>query len=602
MPDALDFPDIWASLLDRWINADEDSAEFPRLSNRARSLLRQLTPVILVNRIAVLTAPSKWVRTETETHLAELICDVLYEEVGYPVTLSLSVEDPTPESDSEPTIVGKQERVQDIDHRRDLDHGQHRGSDAGAPSSNPEPAPGVQQGFNHSVQHGVQHGDNRGLSAGHAGSAGAPGAAPEINSMDRGMSAPTSYNQGVPGEATDTPERQRQHWEDLTGSHFQQRGAAGGVGTAGNAGGAGNTGGAGDMPAPRGEARDSSENRLNPQYTFDTFVTGSSNQFANAACRAVAEKPAQAYNPLFIWGESGLGKTHLLHAIGHYARELRSGMKVRYISSEEMTNEFVNSVRDGRGEQFKRRYRNLDMLIVDDVQFLQGKESTREEFFHTFNALQQANRQIVLSSDRPPWQLTTLEDRLRTRFEGGLITDVQTPDLETRMAILSKKAQMEGTYLPEDVLELIASRYEKSIRELEGAMIRVTAYCSLSKEPVTKEAAEVALRDIMPDPKDVEVTPQIIIEVITSYFNVTPDELIGKAKHRYLVTARQLAMYLCRELTELPLKEIGGVFGGRDHTTVIYAERKVRTTIQEDRKTFQQIQELTQRIKSRARQ
>ena len=314
------------------------------------------------------------------------------------------------------------------------------------------------------------------------------------------------------------------------------------------------------------------------------------------------ERSAQAYNPLFIWGDSGLGKTHLLHAIGHYARDLRSGMKVRYISSEEMTNEFVNSVRDGRGEQFKRRYRNLDMLIVDDVQFLQGKESTQEEFFHTFNALQQANRQIVLSSDRPPWQLNTLEDRLRTRFEGGLITDVQTPDLETRMAILSKKAQMEGTYLPDDVLELIASRYEKSIRELEGALIRVTAYCSLSKEPVTKEAAEVALRDIMPDPKDVEVTPQIIIEVITSYFNVTPDELIGKAKHRYLVTARQLAMYLCRELTELPLKEIGEVFGGRDHTTVIYAERKVRTTIQEDRKTFQQIQELTQRIKSRARQ
>ncbi|MGO3361672.1 MAG: chromosomal replication initiator protein DnaA [Corynebacterium sp.] len=500
MSDDVDFPDFWASLLDRWVNADESSAEYPRLSPRSRSLLRQLTPVTLVSRIAVLTAPSKWVHTETESNLAHLISDVLESELGYRVTLSLTVEDHL--SEPEPHSVGGGEQQE-------------------APRQQPEPV----------------------------------------------------------------PDRRRQHWEDLTGAGYQPRQAPEVV-----------------RPEPHTESRDSTENRLNPQYTFDTFVTGSSNQFANAACRAVAERPAQAYNPLFIWGESGLGKTHLLHAIGHYARDLRTGMNVRYISSEEMTNEFVNSVRDGRGEQFKRRYRNLDMLIVDDVQFLQGKESTQEEFFHTFNALQQANRQIVLSSDRPPWQLTTLEDRLRTRFEGGLITDVQTPDLETRMAILSKKAQMEGTYLPDDVLELIASRYEKSIRELEGAMIRVTAYCSLSKEPVTREAAEVALRDIMPDPQDVEITPQIIIEVITGYFNVTVEELVGKAKVRHLVTARQLSMYLCRELTELPLKEIGAVFGGRDHTTVIYAERKVRTTIQEDRKTFQQIQELTQRIKSRARQ
>ena len=574
MPDALNFPDIWANLVDRWVSADEDSAEFPRLTKRHRSLLRQLTPVILVNRIVVLTAPSKWVRTETETHLSELICDVLYEEVGYPVTLSLSVEDATPEGDSEPTVIPKAEQIPEMDYQRESDHDHDSGSPQSAHSPQSGMQPGMPRDMQRDMQPGVQPGMQRPM---HSGL--------QQNMPPAGGSAPTNFDQGVQGEPGTTPERQRQHWEDLTGSHFQQRG-----------------GSANEVQNTRGGVRDNSENRLNPDYTFDTFVTGSSNQFANAACRAVAERPAQAYNPLFIWGDSGLGKTHLLHAIGHYARDLRSGMKVRYISSEEMTNEFVNSVRDGRGEQFKRRYRNLDMLIVDDVQFLQGKESTQEEFFHTFNALQQANRQIVLSSDRPPWQLNTLEDRLRTRFEGGLITDVQTPDLETRMAILSKKAQMEGTYLPDDVLELIASRYEKSIRELEGALIRVTAYCSLSKEPVTKEAAEVALRDIMPDPKDVEVTPQIIIEVITSYFNVTPDELIGKAKHRYLVTARQLAMYLCRELTELPLKEIGEVFGGRDHTTVIYAERKVRTTIQEDRKTFQQIQELTQRIKSRARQ
>jgi chromosomal replication initiator protein len=494
MPDAVDFKEVWGSLIDRWINADEDSAEFPRLTSRSRSLLRQLSPVTVFDNIALLKAPSKWVKTETENHLSELICDLLGEELGHSVVLSLSVD----ESPAEVEIP----------------------------------------------------------------------AAPVVEP---------------------TPERQRQHWEDLTGAAYQHRPSTP-VRT---------------DPVPEAPAKtrgEDTENRLNPQYTFDTFVTGSSNQFANAACRAVAEKPAYAYNPLFIWGESGLGKTHLLHAIGHYARELRQGMKVRYISSEEMTNEFVNALRDGRGEQFKRHYRNLDMLIVDDIQFLQGKESTQEEFFHTFNALQQNHRQIVLSSDRPPKQLTTLEDRLRTRFEGGLITDVQTPDLETRMAILSKKAQMEGTYLPDDVLELIASRYETSIRELEGAMIRVTAYCSLSKEPVTRQAAEIALRDIMPDPKDVEITPQIIIDVITGYFDVTVEEMMGKGKVRRLVTARQFAMYLCRELTELSLPQIGKVFGGRDHTTAMYAERKIRKSIQEDRKTFQQIQELTQRIKSRARQ
>ncbi|MGP9723135.1 chromosomal replication initiator protein DnaA [Corynebacterium sp. AOP40-9SA-29] len=499
MPDAVDFKEVWGSLLDRWINADEDSAEFPRLSSRSRSLLRQLSPVIVVDGIAVLKTPSKWARTETENNLSGLICDVLEEQLGHSVSLSLSVDESVTEAEAAPTP---------------------------APAPTPTPAP--------------------------------------------------------------SPERQRQHWEDLTGGGYQQRQVPARKETV--------------PEAPKKAQDDATENRLNPQYTFDTFVTGSSNQFANAACRAVAEKPAYAYNPLFIWGESGLGKTHLLHAIGHYARELRHGMKVRYISSEEMTNEFVNALRDGRGEQFKRHYRNLDMLIVDDIQFLQGKESTQEEFFHTFNALQQNHRQIVLSSDRPPKQLTTLEDRLRTRFEGGLITDVQTPDLETRMAILSKKAQMEGTYLPDDVLELIASRYETSIRELEGAMIRVTAYCSLSKEPVTRQAAEIALRDIMPDPKDVEITPQIIIEVITGYFDVTVDEMVGKGKVRRLVTARQFAMYLCRELTELSLPQIGKVFGGRDHTTAMYAERKIRKSIQEDRKTFQQIQELTQRIKSRARQ
>ncbi|RRQ07004.1 chromosomal replication initiator protein DnaA, partial [Corynebacterium bovis] len=346
---------------------------------------------------------------------------------------------------------------------------------------------------------------------------------------------------------------------------------------------------------------DPAETLLNPKYTFETFVTGSSNQFANAACRAVAEQPARAYNPLFIWGESGLGKTHLLHAIGHYAQELYQGLRVRYVSSEELTNDYINSIRDENREAFKRRYRNLDMLIVDDIQFLQGKESTQEEFFHTFNALYQSNKQIVLSSDRPPWQLTTLEDRLRTRFEGGLITDVQTPELETRMAILSKKAQMEGNELPDDVLELIASRYENSIRELEGALVRVLAKGSLEGVPITREIAALALKDHMPEDSDVEITAQMIIEVVTGYFDLTVDELVGKGKTRKFTNARQIAMYLCRELTDLSLPKIGAAFGGRDHTTAMHAERKIRGTIKENRKTFDQVQELTQRIKARAR-
>lgn len=339
---------------------------------------------------------------------------------------------------------------------------------------------------------------------------------------------------------------------------------------------------------------------LNERYTFSAFVQGNSNRFARAAALAVAEAPARAYNPLFIWGESGLGKTHLLHAIGHYARDLRSGMKVRYISSEEMTNEFVNSVRDGRGEQFKRRYRNLDMLIVDDVQFLQGKESTQEEFFHTFNALYQANHQIVLSSDRPPSQLTTLEDRLRTRFEGGLTTDVKTPDLETRMAILAKKSLLNGAEVPRDVLEFIASRNESSIRELEGALTRVVAYCSMTGEPITIAAAEVVVKDILP--QDVKITPEMVIEVIADHFTVSIDQLTGPSKVRKIVTARQFGMFLTREYCEMSTTKIGEVYGGRDHTTVMHAEKKMRTAIQENTAIFEQFQELTQKIKSRARQ
>ncbi|MBI8999812.1 chromosomal replication initiator protein DnaA [Corynebacterium sp. CCM 9185] len=340
---------------------------------------------------------------------------------------------------------------------------------------------------------------------------------------------------------------------------------------------------------------------LNERYTFDTFVTGSSNRFAQAAAIAVAESPAQAFNPLFIWGGSGLGKTHLLHAAGHYSQELQPDLRVLYVSSEEFTNDYINSVRDDRQESFKRRYRNLDILMVDDIQFLEGKEGTQEEFFHTFNALHQADKQIILSSDRPPRQLTTLTDRLRTRFEGGLITDVQPPDLETRIAILEKKAGLEGTVVSRDVLELIASRYESSIRELEGALIRVTAFSSLNGTSIDMATAMSALSDIMPEAADIEITASTIIEVTAEYFNISVKELCGTGKARPIARARQLAMYLCRELTDLSLPKIGASFGGKDHTTVMYADRKIRKEMTEKHDTYDQIQELTRIVKTRGR-
>ncbi|WIM69088.1 chromosomal replication initiator protein DnaA [Corynebacterium breve] len=343
------------------------------------------------------------------------------------------------------------------------------------------------------------------------------------------------------------------------------------------------------------------EASLNPKYTFENFVIGSSNRFANGAAVAVAENPARAYNPLFIWGGSGLGKTHLLHAAGNYAQVLQPGLRIKYVSSEEFTNDYINSVRDDRQESFKRRYRNLDILMVDDIQFLEGKEGTQEEFFHTFNSLHQSNKQIILSSDRPPRQLTTLEDRLRTRFEGGLITDVQPPDLETRIAILMKKASADGTQVDHAVLELIASQFESSIRELEGALIRVSAYSSLINEPITLDVAQIALRDILPDGGAVEINAATIKEAAADYFDISVDTLTGAGKTRAVAHARQIAMYLCRELTDLSLPKIGDEFGGKDHTTVMYAERKIRKEMTEKRDTYDEIQELTQNIKNRGR-
>ncbi|MFF3668373.1 chromosomal replication initiator protein DnaA [Microtetraspora malaysiensis] len=341
--------------------------------------------------------------------------------------------------------------------------------------------------------------------------------------------------------------------------------------------------------------------RLNAKYTFETFVIGASNRFAHAAAVAVAEAPAKAYNPLFIYGDSGLGKTHLLHAIGHYAQSLYDGARVRYVSSEEFTNDFINSIRDHKADGFRARYRAVDILLVDDIQFLEGKEQTQEEFFHTFNTLHNASKQIVISSDRAPKQLVTLEDRLRNRFEWGLITDVQPPELETRIAILRKKAIQEGLAAPPDVLEYIASRIATNIRELEGALIRVTAFASLNRQSVDIKLTEIVLKDLISEDSTPEITISLIMSTTAEYFGVSLDDVCGSSRSRALVTARQIAMYLARELTDLSLPKIGQQFGGRDHTTVMHAERKIRSLMAERRSMYNQVNELTTRIKQRAR-
>ncbi len=358
-----------------------------------------------------------------------------------------------------------------------------------------------------------------------------------------------------------------------------------------------------DNPRPGTGSPDtrSGDGRLNDKYIFDTFVIGSSNRFAHAAAVAVAEQPARAYNPLFIYGGSGLGKTHLLHAIGHYTRTLYKGTHVRYVSSEEFTNEFINSIRDDKAAAFQRRYRETDVLLVDDIQFLSGKVQTQEEFFHTFNTLHNANKQIVITSDLPPKQLQEFEDRMRSRFEWGLITDIQPPDLETRIAILRKKTKHERLVAPPEVLEYIASKISTNIRELEGALIRVTAFASLNRQPVDLTITEIVLKDLLPSETGPEITAAQIMAATAQYFGVTVEDLCGTSRSRVLVTARQIAMYLCRELTDLSLPKIGQAFGGRDHTTVMHADRKIRQLMAERRSLFNQVTDLTSRIKSQPR-
>jgi chromosomal replication initiator protein len=370
------------------------------------------------------------------------------------------------------------------------------------------------------------------------------------------------------------------------------------------------TGAGGDPSSSRGESGPqrqarpeppiSHETRLNPKHTFDTFVIGASNRFAHAAAVAVAEAPARAYNPLFVYGESGLGKTHLLHAIGHYARSMFPTVRVRYVNSEEFTNDFINSIRDDKASAFQNRYRSVDVLLIDDIQFLQGKLQTQEEFFHTFNTLHNANKQIVITSDLPPRELSGFEDRMRTRFESGLLTDVQPPDLETRIAILRKKAIQDRMTVPDPVLEYIATNFSTNIREIEGALIRVTAFSNLNRQAIDLPLAEIVLKDVLPNDTPNQVTAATIMAVTSGYYAVSLEDLCGSSRSRQLVTARQIAMYLCREMTDLSLPKIGQHFGGRDHTTVMHANRKIRDLMSERRAIYNQVTELTNRIRQQS--
>jgi chromosomal replication initiator protein len=351
----------------------------------------------------------------------------------------------------------------------------------------------------------------------------------------------------------------------------------------------------GEISSRRGDSR------LNPKYNFDNFVIGGSNRFAHAAAVAVAEAPAKAYNPLFIYGDSGLGKTHLLHAIGHYAENLYTGIRVRYVSSEEFTNDFINSIQNNRASAFQSRYREIDILLIDDIQFLQRAVETQEAFFHTFNTLHDHSKQVVITSDVAPKFLTGFEDRMRSRFEWGLITDVQAPDLETRIAILRKKAQSEKLQVPDEILEFMATKVSSNIRELEGTLIRVTAFASLNRTPVDLQLVQTVLKDLITLDEDNVIAPVDIINHTADYFKLSVDDLYGSSRSQAVATARQIAMYLCRELTNLSLPKIGQLFGNRDHTTVMYANKKISELMKERRSIYNQVTELTSRIKQTQR-
>jgi chromosomal replication initiator protein len=560
----LDLAQVWARSL-------KGLAEMHVGPSQLAWLKPELTrPLGLVEDTVLIATPNAFVKEQLETRLRPLVIHALSRELGRPIQLAVTV-DPRPASPQEPppgppssplsvmdSPGGQQQPAQEQPEQYPYEStgwpSQGGQESTGWPSPGAQDIPSDQLSFNRPAQPSPSH---------------------QHEPADlSGMSSPDQQSRQQP--------QQGQHGQH--GQHGQQ-------------GRPGQSGQQHEQPLRPASAR------LNSKYTFETFVIGSSNRFAHAAAVAVAEAPAKAYNPLFIYGDSGLGKTHLLHAIGHYAQTLYNGIKVRYVSSEEFTNDFINMIRDGKQDGFRRRYRDVDVLLVDDIQFLENKEGTQEEFFHTFNTLHNASKQIVISSDRAPKRLVTLEDRLRSRFEWGLLTDVQPPELETRIAILRKKAIQEGLNAPADVLSYIASRISTNIRELEGALIRVTAFASLNRQSVDISLAEIVLKDLIPETQGggPQITAATIMGQTAAYFGLTIEDLCGTSRSRVLVTARHIAMYLCRELTDMSLPKIGQQFGGRDHTTVINADRKIRSLMAERRSIYTQVTELTNRIKQQAR-
>lgn len=612
--------------------------------------IRRCQPLALVADTALLAVPNEFAKGVLEGRLAPIVSESLSRECGRPIRIAITVDDsagepPAPpaarpqpryeEPEFPPTRQDRPDRQDRQEHEQYEGYGRRRADqDPGPPGDQlptarpaypseyqrPEPSswprPGQDEYGWHQQRLGFPDRDPYASPSQNAyGSPDGYGGAPSQDYRPQPMERP-SYEQQRSDYETSRAEYDRSNYDrgGYDRGDYDQRDTArrelpeppSGSGHVHRGGPVGpnlpTSGAPGPLAAQPAPATGPGEPtaRLNPKYLFDTFVIGASNRFAHAAAVAVAEAPAKAYNPLFIYGESGLGKTHLLHAIGHYARSLYPGTRVRYVSSEEFTNEFINSIRDGKGDSFRKRYREMDILLVDDIQFLADKESTQEEFFHTFNTLHNANKQIVLSSDRPPKQLVTLEDRLRNRFEWGLITDVQPPELETRIAILRKKAVQEQLNAPPEVLEFIASRISRNIRELEGALIRVTAFASLNRQPVDLGLTEIVLKDLIPggDDSAPEITSTAIMSATADYFGLTVEDLCGTSRGRALVTARQIAMYLCRELTDLSLPKIGALFGGRDHTTVMHADRKIRNLMAERRSIYNQVTELTNRIKA----
>jgi chromosomal replication initiator protein len=570
-----DLSEVWARSL-------ADLAEM-QIEPHQRAWLQLTRPLGLVENTALIAAPNEFVKEQLETRLRALITNALSRELARSIQLAVTV-DPAATAGLGAPSRRPADRAADMEDDITgplpvITPGVGDPSAYPAPYSPPPHDPGLRQPpgpddigaadptGRSSPGSGLLDGRHYGN-----GALGQPG-------LDHAGGGPRSGLSPFPAQLGPPPSGLRGADSLLPAHsplplHRQQR--------------------AGGLPPAPGQAR------LNPKYTFETFVIGSSNRFAHAAAVAVAEAPAKAYNPLFVYGDSGLGKTHLLHAIGHYAQSLYQGLKVRYVSSEEFTNDFINMIRDGKQDGFRRRYRDVDVLLVDDIQFLENKEGTQEEFFHTFNTLHNASKQIVISSDRAPKRLVTLEDRLRSRFEWGLQTDVQPPELETRIAILRKKAVQDRLNAPPEALEYIASRISTNIRELEGALIRVTAFASLNRQTVDLQLAEFVLKDLIVETHGPDITASTIMGQTASYFGLSIDDLCGTSRSRVLVTARQIAMYLCRELTDMSLPKIGQQFGGRDHTTVMHAERKIRSLMAERRAIYNQVTELTNRIKQQA--